>query len=124
MPVSLHRLTTMGTSDQRAIERVLIEVPAEDSVRVLLPKCFVADEPYQLFLGLFNDRVVGVVLLENSTIEAFHVHPATRNRGVGRRMMALLAQQVSNLELAPDVRFTVLKSMLKSIQGESASMAP
>lgn len=95
MPVTLQALNAPNERDLAELERLAAE-------QIDCPSYTRAWQSWQddpttvtLYVARFNERIVGAVLLAGGEIAGFAVRAATRRRGVGQRMLALVLGQTS-----------------------------
>jgi len=102
VPVSLHLETQMDDRIGRSIDRIVKDLDESHSIHQVVMSWRECSEGYDLWLGEFNDRIIAFVLVQGSKIKALAVHGATRNRGVGLRILTLLREQQPDVEVDLD----------------------
>lgn len=102
MPVTISPATGKQEEILVTLERILSDLPKDHYVCKVTNGWLSKPESMTLWWAVFNDRVVGFVLVEKSMLKAIAVHPATRSRGIGRQLLLLIMQQYSDLVLASD----------------------
>lgn len=90
MPISLTKADTVSAVTAEALRSVIKDLPAEHNLTVALEHWLQSPAGKEMTLAWFNDRIVAFALLEGSQLLALAVHPATRRRGIARRMISLL----------------------------------
>lgn len=85
---------------EQSIQRIIKDASALDPMLADLRRW--QDQPSrgELWLAIFNERAVGLALLEGTELKALRVHPATRGRGVGQRMLSLLLSEKPDMKVA------------------------
>ena len=90
MPVTISKISSIDPKTLAACERILASIPESSALNSLWQQYLNKPDQYTLWLGWFNERVVGFLWLEDQCIQGFAVHLATQGRGVGSRMAQLI----------------------------------
>lgn len=102
MPISLTQLAPTDKFDSQALEAIIKDLDADDTIRSSLAQWQNQSLDSSLYIGWFNDRMVALALLEAQQLRALAVHPATRGRGVATRVLELIKAQVSDVDIPSD----------------------
>ena len=106
MPVLLEAVTQPSAQDRTDLLKVLADWPdtlpalhEADTEDAAFLDALLADPGQQLLGGRFNGRLIALAWLEASTdnsrtLHALCVRKLTRGRGVGKRLLTLLTQQL------------------------------
>lgn len=116
MPVTLNRKPSYDELTVKALRRISQTSLTAAALDELIDQWQKPDSDQQLVLAVFNERNVGCAFIKGREIKAFVVHPATRNRGVGRRFLTLLAEQTDGLYCAEGLDCGFINQVLKPIQ--------
>lgn len=90
MPVTAHPLDQADERDLTELERLATEQAECPSYTRAWHHWRADPAAIDLVVARFNERIVGAVLLRDGVIVGFAVRAATRGRGVGQRLLALL----------------------------------
>ena len=101
MPVYLEHTDPVLEQHRSAALRAINDLPEHHPVVQATQQWCQASSNYDFYRALFNERIVGYVLLQGNEINALAVHHATRSRGVGQRMLSELKR------LNPQVRLPI-----------------
>ncbi|EAR08966.1 GNAT family N-acetyltransferase [Reinekea blandensis] len=112
MPITLTQVDTDHEIDAGILTSVVKDLPDSHAAVAGLQRWLQSPSDGCLYLAWFNERVVGFALLEGRQLRSLAVHPATRRRGVARRMMSLLMTDGVPLSLSPDCQSEVLTRLL------------
>lgn len=112
MPITLTQVDTDREIDAGILTSVVKDLPDSHEAVIELHRWLQSPADGRLYLAWFNERVVGFALLEGRQLRSLAVHPATRRRGVARRMVSLLMTEGQDLFLASDCQSEVLKHLL------------
>jgi hypothetical protein len=99
VPVYLHRISQVEDHHQAAARRVIKDLPAGHRATEATQTWLQHPANFTFYSALFNDRMVGFVLLQGNEIKTLVVHNATRKRGVGQRMVAEIRRQLPAIQL-------------------------
>jgi ribosomal protein S18 acetylase RimI-like enzyme len=83
-----------------------------DGILTLIEHWQKEESDLELCFAEFNQRNVGFVFLRGNEIKALVVHPATRRRGVGQRIVDILALEIGQLTLPSELKGGVLQHLL------------
>lgn len=103
MPVTLRQINAQQERFLIGCQRVVqsnIDVPA---LAHQWQEYCLTPERYELWVGIFNDQVVGFVLVQHDRVCLITVHRATQRRGVATRMIDLLCKETSALQWPPSL---------------------
>ena len=103
MPVFVNRQMYSSDRLNHQLGEVVADLPTDHHVRCSLNDWIDQKSRHQLWVGVFNGRVVSFALVNQSKLKALAVHHATRQRGVGRRVLSELQRQIPNLILPVEV---------------------
>lgn len=98
MPVKLEPVQAPFERYQPIFQRIMKDLPAENEWRKRVEAALQNPSSGQLWLGIFNEKPVSIGVIEDNTLAALVVHPATRGRGVGRQMRLMLARTIPALK--------------------------
>jgi hypothetical protein len=112
VPVTLIRDAHFDDESLVLVQRI-VKDQSDTSVLIKTVKLWQASPThYEFCKAIFNERLVGFALLQGNEIKAFAVHGATRDRGVGGRVLDLLLKQTPQLALSDIEPENRLKAML------------
>lgn len=90
MPVTAHSLTQATERDLAELQRLAAEHAECPSYGRAWQDWQADPASVDVVVARFNERIVGAALLQAGVITGFAVRAATRGRGVGQRLLALL----------------------------------
>lgn len=99
MPVSIHRIDRLDNDSERALMRILKDIPADHALSSRFQEWQNSPDNSKVWFAKFNDRFGAAALIRGDEIEAFVVHPATRRRGMAKRMIQLLLRENPGLTI-------------------------
>lgn len=102
MPVIISQPNKITHSLKVSLQSVVKDLSSDHTAKSALDSWLNKNKKWDLWVAEFNDRVVGYALIKDNTLKAIAVHPATRDRGVGTRMMSKLADKSAKLSLSHD----------------------
>jgi ribosomal protein S18 acetylase RimI-like enzyme len=114
VPVTIKPAKEQREEIQNSLASILKDTPLDHSVWRIVQSFLNGQEDLQLWWAVFNDRIVGLIVINSTEIKALAVHPATRSRGIGRRMVALLKERFPALEIASQCRATPIFKVFQS----------
>lgn len=103
MPVTLRQINAQEERFLIGCQRVVqsnIEVPM---LAEQWQEYWLSPQSFELWIGIFNDQVVGIALVQHGRICLLAVHRATQRRGVATRMIDLLCKEYSALQWPPSL---------------------
>ncbi|WP_169579625.1 acetyl-CoA sensor PanZ family protein [Saccharospirillum impatiens] len=96
MPVTLDLLASTPTpdgTDMQDLTRLTQDMNACACFQAAWAAWQINRSEVSLYAARFNGRIVGVALVQSGCLLSLGVRGLTRGRGVGRRMVSVLAQQ-------------------------------
>lgn len=115
MPISLTQANAERDIDGTALKSVVKDLPPEHGAVVALESWLQSPQRSTMKLAWFNDRIVAFAIIEGEQLQALAVHPATRGRGIARRIMTLLLMEFPSMQLAHHQECAVLESMFAQL---------
>jgi ribosomal protein S18 acetylase RimI-like enzyme len=112
VPISLIRNVNKTEQSLSSLKRISGGFDSMDGILPLVQQWQNQESELELCFGVFNQRNVGFVFLRGSEIKALVVHPATRRRGVGQRIIDLLTSEIGQLTLPSELKSGLLQHML------------
>jgi ribosomal protein S18 acetylase RimI-like enzyme len=112
VPISLIRNVENTEQTLNSIKRISSGFDSIDGLESTVDSWRHTGSNLELCFAMFNERPVGFVILRGSEIKAFVVHPATRRRGVGRRIIDILSSNFGQIILSTDIESKILQRML------------
>lgn len=103
MPVTLRQINATDEHSLIGCRRVVQSNLAVSTLTAQWQQYSQQPDRFELWAGVFNDRIVGFSIIENSQVLALAVHRATQNRGVATRMIELLYKNYSALQWPPSL---------------------
>lgn len=100
MPVILCQQRESSDSLNVSLNAVVRDLPKENPAAKALKHWLNGKKSTSLWTAIFNERVVGFALVSERRLKAIAVHPATRGRGIGRRILTILVENQPSLKLA------------------------
>jgi len=100
VPVSLRYVPEITGQVIDAVERIGQDLGPDSRVWATVQRWRLRPSDYDCYLAEFNTRIVAFALLQGNEIKALAVHRATRQRGIGQRLLSLLVAQKAYLEVA------------------------
>ncbi len=100
MPVTIQPANEKQEQIENSLAKILKDISADHDVLQTVNEWRQQPDSMSLWWAIFNERKVGFVLVDSKEIKALAVHPATRSRGVGQRMLDLIQIQYPTLKLA------------------------
>ncbi len=116
MPVTIRQETTITPEVTHSVKRVLHDIPSTYYGHSVVQQWLDSSTTLELWVAVFNDRIIGFALMSGCEIKAFVVHGATRGRGVGKRMLILLAQKCGSINIQPSSPDTWLRHQLDRLE--------
>lgn len=116
MPITLVRADAHTDKNLQSIKRIIQDLATENSLYSSVEQWHANPATFDLWFARFNDRNVGFALLKASEIKCFAVHGATRGRGIGRRILKLLADEYSRLSISSNTQHDLTRRLLDELK--------
>ncbi|TCS43084.1 acetyl-CoA sensor PanZ family protein [Reinekea marinisedimentorum] len=99
MPVILCQQSSSSDSLNNSLQEIVRDLPKKNPATKAVQRWPNSEKPVELWTAVFNERIVGFAFVSGCRLKAVAVHPITRNRGVGRRILSLLIENRPDLKL-------------------------
>ena len=112
VPISLVRNVDKTEQSLSSLKRISSGIVPLDGILSLVEHWQKEENELELCFAEFNQRNVGFVFLQGNEIKALVVHPATRRRGVGQRIVDILTSEIGQLTLPSELKGGLLQHLL------------
>lgn len=112
MPVTMQYFATLTEEYEQSIDRIQADLSESHIAQVEFKNWLQSVGDSDLWLAFFNQRVVGYGLVSCGKLKAVAVHKATRRRGVGTRMVEILACRYPDISIENKAHLSWVKRLL------------